>query len=273
MDWFDNLKKRFTEPLPAAEGFAVPMEGNFTPRATQALALAREEACRLNHHFLGTEHVLLGLIKLGQGVAVNVLMKFGLDLETVRGEVERQVGMGPEQKPNLAIPYTPRVKKVIALAQKEAKQLHHTYVGTEHLLLGLMRECDGVAAKVLHQLGVDITLARKHILEELDPNFDPNQEMAKETSAEPLETSARSSSEADTAEHAAIDTSKRYDVYCMEANQITIHRNVLFKRMKHLFKAHQYDSLSYFVELEQPGGRTCFVARSSVIRFCEAEKD
>jgi ATP-dependent Clp protease ATP-binding subunit ClpC len=144
---------------------------NFTPRAQQVLALARKEADRFNHNFLGTEHLLLGLIKLGQGVAVNVLQKMGLDLETVRMEVEKQVGTGPDQKMIGNIPYTPRVKKVLALASKEAKALNHTYVGTEHILLGLLREGDGVAAKVLKNLDVDIEQARQEILRELDPNF------------------------------------------------------------------------------------------------------
>ncbi len=96
---------------------------NFTPRAQQVLALARKEADRFNHNYVGTEHLLLGLIKLGQGVAVNVLQKMGLDLETVRMEVEKQVGSGPETKMVGNIPYTPRVKKVLALAGKEAKCL------------------------------------------------------------------------------------------------------------------------------------------------------
>jgi ATP-dependent Clp protease ATP-binding subunit ClpC len=144
---------------------------NFTPRAQQVLALARKEADRLNHNFLGTEHLLLGLIKLGQGVAVNVLQGMGIDLETVRLEVEKQTPSGPDQKMIGNIPYTPRVKKVIALAQKEAKNLNHTYVGTEHLLLGLLREGDGVAAKVLRALDVDIEEARQRVLKELDPNF------------------------------------------------------------------------------------------------------
>jgi len=144
---------------------------NFTPRAQQVLALARKEADRFNHNFLGTEHLLLGLIKLGQGVAVNVIQKMGLDLETVRMEVEKQVGTGPDQKMIGNIPYTPRVKKVLALASKEAKALNHTYVGTEHILLGLLREGDGVAAKVLKNLDVDIEQCRQEILKELDPNF------------------------------------------------------------------------------------------------------
>ncbi len=151
---------------------------NFTPRAQQVLALARKEADRFNHNFVGTEHLLLGLIKLGQGVAVNVLQKLGLDLETVRMEVEKQVGTGPDQKMIGNIPYTPRVKKVLALAAKEAKALNHTYVGTEHILLGLLREGDGVAARVLKNLDVDIEQTRQEILKELDPNFAAQEESA-----------------------------------------------------------------------------------------------
>src|SRR5881398_3608477 len=146
---------------------------NFTPRAQQVLALARKEADRFNHNFVGTEHLLLGLIKLGQGVAVNVLQKMGLDLETVRMEVEKQVGSGPETKMVGNVPYTPRVKKVLALAGKEAKALNHSYVGTEHILLGLLREGEGVAARVLKSLEVDIERTRNEILKELDPNFTP----------------------------------------------------------------------------------------------------
>jgi ATP-dependent Clp protease ATP-binding subunit ClpC len=150
---------------------------NFTPRAQQVLALARKEADRFNHNFVGTEHLLLGLIKLGQGVAVNVLQKLGLDLETVRMEVEKQVGTGPDQKMIGNIPYTPRVKKVLALAAKEAKALNHTYVGTEHILLGLLREGDGVAARVLKNLDIDIEQTRQEILKELDPNFTSQEEL------------------------------------------------------------------------------------------------
>src|SRR5574337_1182788 len=149
---------------------------NFTPRAQQVLALARNEADRFNHNFVGTEHLLLGLIKLGQGVAVNVLQKLGLDLETVRMQVEKEVGTGPDQKMIGSIPYTPRVKKVLALAQKEAKALNHTYVGTEHILLGLLREGDGVAARVLKNLDVDIEQTRQEILKELDPNLSAQEE-------------------------------------------------------------------------------------------------
>ena len=149
---------------------------NFTPRAQQVLALSRKEADRFNHNYVGTEHLLLGLIKLGQGVAVNVLQKMGLDLETVRQEVEKQVGSGQENKMTGNIPYTPRVKKVLALAGKEAKALQHSYVGTEHILLGLLREGEGVAAQVLRNLEVDLDRTRNEVLKELDPNFTPSEE-------------------------------------------------------------------------------------------------
>src|SRR2546425_1022147 len=138
MNWFKSFWKALTMPMPRDEHEPVEPLNNFTPRAQQVLALARKEAARFNHNFVGTEHVLLGLISLGQGTAVTVLGKMGLDLEKVRMEVEKQVGTGPDQKMAGYIPYTPRVKKVLALAAKEARALNHTYVGTEHILLGLL---------------------------------------------------------------------------------------------------------------------------------------
>src|ERR1700693_2927219 len=154
-------------------GIGNAMMNDFTPRAQQVLALARKEAERFNHNYVGTEHLLLRLIKLGQGVAVNVLQKMGLDLERVRIEVEKHVGSHPETNMIGNIPYTPRVKKVLALASKEAKGLNHSYVGTEHILLGLLREGEGVAARVLKSLEVDPARTRNEILKELDPNFTP----------------------------------------------------------------------------------------------------
>jgi ATP-dependent Clp protease ATP-binding subunit ClpC len=149
------------------------MMSDFTPRAQQVLVLARKEAERFKHNYVGTEHLLLGLIKLGQGVAVNVLQKMGLDLERVRAEVEKHVGSHPETNMIGNFPHTPRVKKVLALAGKEAKALNHSYVGTEHILLGLLREGDGIAARVLQSLEVDPARTRFEILKELDPNFTP----------------------------------------------------------------------------------------------------
>jgi len=147
---------------------------NFTPRAQQVLQLARKEADRFNHGYVGTEHLLLGLIALGQGVAVNVLQRMGIDLETVRLEVEKAVGVGPETKTMGNVPFTPRVKKVLALAGSEARALNHSYVGTEHILLGLLREGEGVAARVLKNLDVDLEKTRIEIMKELDPGYDPS---------------------------------------------------------------------------------------------------
>src|SRR5207237_7690779 len=127
------------------------------------------------HNYVGTEHLGLGRINVGVRVAVNVRQKMGLDRESVRMEVEKQVGSGPETKMVGNVPYTPRVKKVLALAGKEAKALNHSYVGTEHILLGLLREGEGVAARVLKTLELDIERTRNEILKELDPNFTPSE--------------------------------------------------------------------------------------------------
>src|SRR6201992_405538 len=157
---------------------------NFTPRAQQVLALARKEADRFNHNYVGTEHLLLGLIKLGQGVAVNVLQKLGLYLKSVRNEAKTQVDSRPDTKMSGNIPYAPRVKKVLALAGKEAKALNHSYVGTEHILLGLLREGEGVAARVLKSLEVDIERTRNEVLKELDHNFTSGEGESEESSGE-----------------------------------------------------------------------------------------
>ena len=157
---------------------------NFTPRAQQVLALARKEADRFSHNYVGTEHILLGLIKLGQGVAVNVLERMGLDLDSVRMKVEKKVGTGTAGQSGGNIPYTPRVKKVLSLADKEAKALNHSYVGTEHILLGLLREGDGVAADVLLEFNVDIQRTRNEILAEIDPNFSPSDEADEDLEAD-----------------------------------------------------------------------------------------
>ncbi len=151
---------------------------NFTPRAQQVLQLAKKEADRFNRGYVGTEHLLLGLIALGQGVAVNVLNKMGINLEMVRLEVEKAVGVGPETKTAGNLPFTPRVKKVLALAGSEARALNHSYIGTEHILLGLLREGEGVASRVLRNLNVDLEKTRVEIMKELDPNFEPDAEQA-----------------------------------------------------------------------------------------------
>jgi len=134
MDWFESAKELLAKwKVQQAGGWRI-----FTPRAQQVLARARKEAELLNNNFVGTEHILLGLTRLEEGVAVNILHKMGLDLET---------------------------------AKKEAKLLNHTYVGTEHLLLGLLHESEGVAAHVFKNLNVNAEQTRKEILSELDPRF------------------------------------------------------------------------------------------------------
>jgi len=235
---------------------------NFTPLAQQVLALARSEADRLHHYFVGTEHLLLGLVQLRQGIAVTVLAKQGVDLETVRKEVEKQVEAGPDQKLTGVIPYTPRVKKVLALAAKEARALNHTYVWTEHLLLGLLREADGVAALVLASFKVDVENTRQEILRELDPNYHPTAIDSKPSGVSPDKESLNPQRD-------SVDTTKRYDVYCTERDQEAVYRNALFKGRKDLLKVDEHDIPSQFLEIEQADGKIVFVARSSVIKFCE----
>src|ERR1700680_884754 len=158
---------------------------DFSPRGQQVLTLARKEAERFNHNYVGPEPLFLGLIKLGEGVAVNVLQRMGLDPETVRMEVEKHVDSHPETNMIGNFPYTPRVKKVLALASKEAKGLNHSYVGTEHILLGLLREGDGIAARVLKSLEVDPARTRNEVLKELDPNFSSGEAEGEESGESP----------------------------------------------------------------------------------------
>ncbi|KXG75134.1 Negative regulator of genetic competence ClpC/MecB [Fervidicola ferrireducens] len=139
------------------------MNGKFTERAQKVIAYAQEEARRLNHNVVGTEHILLGLIREGEGVAAKALQNLGVELSKVREQVERLIGVGPftVQGP---IGYTPRAKRVLELALDESRRLKHNYVGTEHILLGLIREGEGVAAQVLANLGVSLERARNEVL-------------------------------------------------------------------------------------------------------------
>ena len=147
------------------------MYERFTDRARKVMQLANQEAQRFNHEYIGTEHVLLGLVKEGSGVAANVLKNLDVDLRKIRLEVEKLVQSGPEMVTMGKLPQTPRAKKVIEYSMEEARNLNHNYVGTEHILLGLLREGDGVAARVLKNLDIDIEQTRQEILKELDPNF------------------------------------------------------------------------------------------------------
>jgi ATP-dependent Clp protease ATP-binding subunit ClpC len=136
----------------------------FTDRARKVMALANQEAQRFNHEYIGTEHILLGLVKEGSGVGANVLKNLDVDLRKVRLEVERLVKSGPDMVTMGKLPQTPRAKKVIEFAIEEARNLNHNYVGTEHLLLGLLREQDGVAAQVLMNLGIKLEEVREEVL-------------------------------------------------------------------------------------------------------------
>ena len=136
----------------------------FTDRARRVVVLAQEEARMLNHNYIGTEHILLGLIHEGEGVAAKALETLGISLEGVRPQVEEIIGQG-QQAPSGHIPFTPRAKKVLELSLREALQLGHNYIGTEHILLGLIREGEGVAAQVLVKLGADLNRVRQQVIQ------------------------------------------------------------------------------------------------------------
>jgi ATP-dependent Clp protease ATP-binding subunit ClpC len=140
------------------------MSNRFTERAQRVILIAQEEAKRLNHDYVGTEHILLGLIALGEGVAAQVLANLGVDLRRVRAEIEKIVGTGDNVMLLGEIPFTPRAKKVLELAVEEAQNMGHSHVGTEHLLLGLIREEEGVAAQVLENLGVRLDIVREEVI-------------------------------------------------------------------------------------------------------------
>jgi ATP-dependent Clp protease ATP-binding subunit ClpC len=134
----------------------------FTDRARRVVVLSQEEARILDHDYIGTEHLLLGLIREGHGLAAKALESLGISLDSVRQQVEETVGRG-RQAPSGHIPFTPQAKNVLRLALSESLALDHHYIGTEHILLGLMREGDGVAAQVLAQLGADLDQVRQQV--------------------------------------------------------------------------------------------------------------
>jgi len=154
----------------------------FTDRARKVMALANQEAQRFNHEYIGTEHILLGLVKEGSGVGANVLKNLDVDLRKVRIEVEKLVKSGPDMVTMGKLPQTPRAKKVIEYAIEEARNLNHNYVGTEHLLLGLLREHDGVAAQVLMNLGLKLDEVREEVLNLLGAGVESEEPQAQEKS-------------------------------------------------------------------------------------------
>src|ERR687891_187289 len=161
------------------------MYERFTDRARKVMQLANQEAQLFNHEYIGTEHILLGLVKEGSGVAANVLKNLGVERRKVREEVERivQRGVGGDQVVMGRLPHTPRSKKVIEYAIEEARSLSHNYVGTEHLLLGLLREHDGVAAQVLMNLGLKLEEVREEVLNLLGAGVESEEPQAQEKTA------------------------------------------------------------------------------------------
>ena len=142
----------------------VPLFERFTDRARRVVVLAQEEARLLNHSYIGTEHILLGLIHEGEGVAAKALDSLSISLDAVRAQVEEIIGQGGSS-PSGHIPFTPRAKKVLELSLREALQLGHNYIGTEHILLGLLREGEGVATQVLQKLGADLGRVRQQVIQ------------------------------------------------------------------------------------------------------------
>jgi hypothetical protein len=252
MNWFKAFLQGFTTPVSRDGVSSFEGSNNFTQHATQVLAMARLEAARLNHSFVGTEHLLLGLVRLSKGTAVAVLIKMGVELEALKREVESLVGVSSDEKIAGNIHITPRVKKVLALAAKEARDMNHSSIGSEHILLGLMREGDGVAARVLKNFDLEIGVVKECILKELDPNY-PSTAMKDEFEKR---------------QKAVIDVSKRYDVYCRDVDGEAVYRNVLFKGVRNLFKEREF-GFAEFVEIEQVDGAAIFIGRHSIIKFCE----
>ncbi len=164
----------------------------FTDRARRVVVLAQEEAKMLNHNYIGTEHILLGLIHEGEGVAAKALESLGISLDAVREQVQDIIGQG-QQQPTGHIPFTPRAKKVLELSLREALQLGHNYIGTEHILLGLIREGEGVAAQVLVKLGADLNRVRQQVIQLLSGYQGKEQVPSARTSSSSRRAARRSS--------------------------------------------------------------------------------
>jgi len=144
-----------------------------TARAKQVLVLSQKEALRFNHDYVGTEHLLLGILRLGQGVAVSVLKSMGLNIDNLRIEVEKNSGIGGTTQQQGAPPFTPQLKKVLILAAREAKAMNYNFIGTEHLLLGVLREGESVASRILRNMNIDLDKVRQEVIKALDPNYLP----------------------------------------------------------------------------------------------------
>ena len=167
------------------------LPNNLTPRASEAIKLAHKEAVDFGNNYIGTEHMLLGLLGLKQGLATTVLQKLGVDPVDVKEIIKEEVEDSGKQPIKTPIPFTPRLKKVFKLAENLAKELNHKYIGTEHLLLGILKEGEGLAVYVLHELDIDFELVKEEVLAELDPNYTKNEPVAAGPQKEHVKTKSK----------------------------------------------------------------------------------
>jgi ATP-dependent Clp protease ATP-binding subunit ClpA len=254
----------------------------FTPRVRRTFTLAVEEAESRKEPFVETEHVLIGLVRMGQGVAASVLIKIGVNAETVAA----RFGSSPESKPidkTTESPcFGPLVKEVLSFAAEEARELEHTYVGTEHILLALLRQPHGGAARIFKELCVDAEALRKQVMIAFDVKTSPAKSgetrdpAIEQFGSKHTETFTKKALGAESAvapdlakaPREPLNLSLRYDVYCVQRDgKAVVHRNVQFKSVK---KLTDDDPSTDFVELEQPDGKNFFIAKSSIARFCPA---
>ncbi len=184
LEGLGQLVRKFFGGKVSSPGQASEAFNKFTRRARRALQLAQEEAQRLHHNYMGTEHLLLGLVREDRGIAALVLKSQGVELEAVRAKVQFIIGQGKHDVAG-EVPLTPRAKEVLALAVEEALQLSHRFIGTEHLLLGMLREGKGVGARVLRELGVDLKTTRARTIELLKQPGTAQAEASEEEGDEP----------------------------------------------------------------------------------------
>jgi ClpA/ClpB-like protein len=269
MNWFKYLLKGSTTAMSPNDPKAVRGAGvspdALAPDAQQTLGLAHDAAKRLGHYFIGTEHVLLGLIGVKEGKAFLMLVKMGISPEKVRAEIERAVGEGPD-KSEARVSYTPRTKKVMAIAAKEAKALGAARIDTDVLLLALLLEGDGIAARILLNLGANILSLRRAIADQLHPELAAQWKEHAEPTPEPAPPNELSST--------MLDFTWRYDICCLEGTQVVTYKNVLFKGYGGFFETSRRPQVHPdFLEIEQADGKTIFIAKSTIIKFCEHRSD
>ena len=243
----------------------------FTDRARRVVVLAQEEARLLNHNYIGTEHILLGLIHEGEGVAAKALESLGISLEAVRSQVEEIIGQGGSS-PSGHIPFTPRAKKVLELSLREALQLGHNYIGTEHILLGLIREGEGVAAQVLVKLGADLSRVRQQVIQLLSGYSGPGPQQGEKAGA-----ATGGSSEASPSGSAVLDQfgrnltqlarEKKLDPVIGRARETERVMQVLSRRTKNN-PVLLGEAGGWILRVELPGQKQCEKSHSEGVFHC-----